>query len=83
LRGHYEGDPGKYREAIAKEEWQRVDPILRFVRRGVEQGWFDEDEAAQVERDAVEAIEEAVEFARSSDYPDSNLPAELVYAEQG
>jgi acetoin:2,6-dichlorophenolindophenol oxidoreductase subunit alpha len=83
LRGHYEGDPGKYREAIAKEEWKQVDPILRLVRRGVEQGWFDEDEAATVEREAVEAIEKAVEFARSSDYPASGLPAELVYAEGG
>ena len=25
LRGHYEGDPGKYREAIADEEWQKDD----------------------------------------------------------
>ena len=38
LRGHYEGDPQRYREALAAEEWQRLDPIRRQVgeRLGVE-----------------------------------------------
>ena len=30
LRGHYEGDPERYREALAAEEWQELDPILRL-----------------------------------------------------
>src|SRR5215471_12506208 len=30
LGGHYEGDPQLYREALAKEEWQELDPILRL-----------------------------------------------------
>ena len=33
LRGHYEGDPAAYREAVTADEWQRKDPILRFQRR--------------------------------------------------
>ena len=35
LRGHYEGDPGKYREAIAAEDWQRAgpDPAAAAARR--------------------------------------------------
>ena len=41
LRGHYEGDPGKYREAIAAADWQEKDPILRLQRHGVAQGWFE------------------------------------------
>ena len=32
LRGHYEGDPGAYREALADEEWQEKDPIARLTR---------------------------------------------------
>jgi acetoin:2,6-dichlorophenolindophenol oxidoreductase subunit alpha len=80
LRGHYEGDPGKYREAIADEEWQRVDPILRLQRRGVEAGWFDEAEAESIQGDAAAAIEEAVQFARNSPYPPPERVAELVYA---
>jgi TPP-dependent pyruvate/acetoin dehydrogenase alpha subunit len=80
LRGHYEGDPGKYREAIAKDEWQRVDPILRLQRRGVEAGWFDDAEAESIQRDAAAAVEEAVQFARGSPYPPPERVAELVYA---
>jgi acetoin:2,6-dichlorophenolindophenol oxidoreductase subunit alpha len=80
LRGHYEGDPGKYREAIAKDEWQRVDPILRLQRRGLESGWFDDAEAESIQSEAADAVEEAVEFARRSPYPPPERVAELVYA---
>ena len=45
LRGHYEGDPGKYREALADAEWQEKDPILRLQRHGIAQGWFEDDVA--------------------------------------
>ena len=45
LRGHYEGDPAHYREALAAEDWQEKDPILRFQRHGVEAGWFGDEDA--------------------------------------
>ena len=32
LRGHYEGDPAQYREALADAEWQEKDPIVRLER---------------------------------------------------
>ena len=31
LRGHYEGDPGKYRELSELADWKARDPIARFV----------------------------------------------------
>src|SRR5689334_9435705 len=80
LRGHYEGDPAKYREAISKAEWQEKDPILRFQRRGVEEGWFDEAAAAAIEQEAVDAVEAAVEFGRAADFPAVGLAEELTYA---
>lgn len=80
LRGHYEGDPAKYREAISKAEWQERDPILRLVRRGVAAGWFSGEEAAACEREAEAAVEEAVGFARESPFPPASLTGELVYA---
>jgi TPP-dependent pyruvate/acetoin dehydrogenase alpha subunit len=80
LRGHYEGDPAAYREKIAEDDWQRKDPILRLQRRGVEAGWFDEEEAAALEREAAESVDEAAEFAAQSPLPPPELPAELVYA---
>jgi pyruvate dehydrogenase E1 component alpha subunit len=80
LRGHYEGDPQRYREALAADEWQKLDPILRLQRRGVEEGWLAGDEPAQLEEGAQYDVEQAVEAARQSRFPPISLTAELVYA---
>jgi pyruvate dehydrogenase E1 component alpha subunit len=80
LRGHYEGDPQHYREALAADEWQALDPILRLQRRGVDEGWLAEDEPAGLEEEAQQEVERAVEAARQSPFPPFSLTAELVYA---
>jgi 2-oxoisovalerate dehydrogenase E1 component len=73
LRGHYEGDPAHYRQALEAEDWQEKDPILRLARQlGV-----DGDE---VEREAAAAVEAAVELARASPFPPAELVDELTYA---
>ena len=81
LRGHYEGDPGKYREAIAAEDWQKKDPILRFQRVGVKEGWFAEDSLAGLESEAAGEVEEAVRFGRQSPQPTVDLIERMVYAD--
>jgi pyruvate dehydrogenase E1 component alpha subunit len=80
LRGHYEGDPQRYREALAADEWQALDPILRLQRRGIEDGWLGEDAPERLEQEAREEVEEAVRFARESPFPPPGLTSELVYA---
>jgi acetoin:2,6-dichlorophenolindophenol oxidoreductase subunit alpha len=80
LRGHYEGDPGAYRDAIAAEDWQQKDPIMRLQRHGVEQGWFAESALQAIEAEAAEAVEAAVRFARESPFPDTSLTTSMVYA---
>jgi pyruvate dehydrogenase E1 component alpha subunit len=73
LRGHYEGDPERYREALAADEWQQLDPIVRLGRRlGLDGG--------ELEQEARREVEEAVRFARESPYPAPELANELVYA---
>jgi acetoin:2,6-dichlorophenolindophenol oxidoreductase subunit alpha len=73
LRGHYEGDPQQYRQALAEEEWQRLDPILRLQRRlGVD--------GEQFEAEARNEVDAAERFARASPFPAAALAAELVYA---
>jgi acetoin:2,6-dichlorophenolindophenol oxidoreductase subunit alpha len=71
LRGHYEGDPQLYREALAAEEWQELDPIL-LLQRALGHDGFEEEARAEVA--------EAVEHARASPFPPPELPAQLVYA---
>jgi TPP-dependent pyruvate/acetoin dehydrogenase alpha subunit len=81
LRGHYEGDPGQYREAIAAADWQARDPILRLQRHGVAQCWFAEHALPAVEAEAAAAVEAAVRFGRASPFPPLALITALVYAD--
>jgi pyruvate dehydrogenase E1 component alpha subunit len=81
LRGHYEGDPQRYRQALAAEEWRELDPILRLQRRGVVQGWLEEDAAPRLEQEARDEVEAAVGSARESPFPSPDAAAELVYAQ--
>jgi pyruvate dehydrogenase E1 component alpha subunit len=81
LRGHYEGDPGAYREALADDEWQAKDPILRLQRHAVAQEWLAETDLAAVEAEAAEAVEAAVRFARESPDPPVGLLEQMVYAD--
>lgn len=46
LRGHYEGDPGKYRESSELTEWREKDPIVRFERASGQEPLSAEVEAA-------------------------------------
>ena len=80
LSGHYVGDPAQYREALADEEWQQKDPIMRFQRAAAERGWFDEERAAEIEAEAREEVEAAVEFGRASSFPEPEIATGLVYA---
>jgi len=79
LRGHYEGDPQRYREALAQEDWQRLDPIRRLERRGLGEGWLEDHTAGALEQEARIEVEEAVRFARESPFPAANLISELTY----
>jgi pyruvate dehydrogenase E1 component alpha subunit len=80
LRGHYEGDPQHYRQALAAEEWQAVDPISHLQRGGLDDGWLDEDAPSELEEAARAEVEAAVELARESPYPSPATTADLVYA---
>jgi pyruvate dehydrogenase E1 component alpha subunit len=80
LRGHYEGDPAAYREALTAAEWHEQDPIQRLQRDGIEPGWFADSAVQAIEADAVEALEAAMRFARASAFPSEALIEEMVYA---
>jgi TPP-dependent pyruvate/acetoin dehydrogenase alpha subunit len=80
LRGHYEGDPQRYRAALADEEWQELDPILRLQRRGAAEGWLDDEAPARLEQEARDEVAAAERAARESPFPAASLTADLVYA---
>jgi acetoin:2,6-dichlorophenolindophenol oxidoreductase subunit alpha len=69
LRGHYEGDPAKYRELSKLAEWKKKDPIVRFTNLLQRRKLASHKEIEAIERAARESVEKAANFALSSPWP--------------
>lgn len=80
LRGHYEGDPGKYRELSQVAEWKRKDPIARFSRALRRRKAVSTADLKNAEQDARQRVEEAAEFALSSPWPAASEVNQQVWA---
>ncbi len=70
IRGHFEGDPQKYRDQADVKTWQETnDPITRFEQALTEKGILT-PQASQSVRDEVQAeLDAALEFAKNSPFP--------------
>ena len=80
MRGHYEGDPGKYRELSQLAEWKKKDPIARAARALKSQRIVMDKELEAIEREARALVEKAAEFALSSPWPNADAVATQVTA---
>jgi acetoin:2,6-dichlorophenolindophenol oxidoreductase subunit alpha len=80
LRGHYEGDPAKYRELSQLSEWKKKDPIARFTRALKSKKAVTDGELQSIERAARDAVEKAAEFALSSPWPEADEVVSQVTA---
>ena len=69
LRGHYEGDPAKYRELSQLAEWKKKDPITRFSRELKRRKAISDKEIEVIEREARDLVEKAAHFALASPCP--------------
>jgi len=69
LRGHYEGDPAKYRELSLLSEWKKKDPIARFIRELQRKKMISRMEIETTEREARDLVDKAAEFALASPWP--------------
>jgi TPP-dependent pyruvate/acetoin dehydrogenase alpha subunit len=80
LRGHYEGDPAKYRELSQLAEWKRQDPIARVARALKTKKFVTDKELESIESEARDLVEKATEFSLSSPWPAPNNVDDQVYA---
>lgn len=78
LRGHYEGDPAKYRELSQLSEWKKKDPIARFARLLKIKKMMTDEGLRTIESEARARVEEAAEFSLSSAWPASEEVATQV-----
>lgn len=80
LRGHYEGDPTKYRELAEVAEWKAKDPIARFTAVLREREIGSDPEISAAETQARELVEQAAHFALSAPWPESGELQAQVFA---
>jgi pyruvate dehydrogenase E1 component alpha subunit len=80
LRGHYEGDPAKYRELSQVAEWKKKDPIARFTRFLRSKTTISDEEVQTIERQARDLVEKAAAFALNSPWPAAEEAATQVTA---
>lgn len=76
--GHFEGDQQKYKSPDDKN-YDR-DPIPEFREKAIEKDWFTEEKANDIEEAAVKKVNEALEFAENSPFPDGESLYEDVFA---
>lgn len=80
MRGHYEGDPAKYRELSQLAEWKKKDPIARVARALKSQRAITDKELAAIESEAQALAEKAAEFSLLSPWPSDSAVDSQVYA---
>lgn len=68
-RGHFEGDPGAYKNPDEQQEWIDKDPIPRLEQLLVEHKYADKGEIEKIKEDVAGIIESAIKFAESSPDP--------------
>ena len=79
--GHSKSDRNLYRTKEEIEDYrQNRDPIIRYRRRLVEAGLLDDQQADQIDQEALQNIENAAAFAEAAPSPDVSTLTEFVYA---
>jgi len=71
IRGHYEGDPQKYRSSEEVKSWrENKDPIERFAKTLMKRKILTRNKADRILADVDAEIMEAVRFAEESPFPE-------------
>ena len=71
---------GEYRSEQDIEEWKKRDPIYIHQDRLVSQGILSVNDCKKIEEDTMKRCEEAVEFARNSEFPKPEEAFEDMWA---
>jgi pyruvate dehydrogenase E1 component alpha subunit len=79
FRGHSMADPEDYRTKEEVAEWRARDPIPAFGELLEREGMLTAEQHQQIDRDAVQRVDEAVEFAERSPFPDPETLYDDVY----
>lgn len=67
---HFEGEADTYRPPEEVAAWRKREPIAPYRKALISQGAFSEEELASIDESTERELEEAVEFARNSPFPE-------------
>ncbi|GIW07194.1 MAG: pyruvate dehydrogenase E1 component subunit alpha [Dehalococcoidia bacterium] len=79
-KGHSMADPGRYRTEEEVRAWMARDPIAAFKAKLTEAGLLSADEYTQMHDHVLKIVDEAVDFAEKSPFPDISTLYDYVYA---
>jgi len=77
--GHSEIDPAKYRTKDEVESWKKRDPVPRFEKYLMERKLLSEELRKQIADQTTAEINEAVDFADQSPYPEPEEALNFVW----
>jgi len=77
--GSFEGDPQRYRTKSEREEWLTKDP-LNFGEKLVKQDILTDADLQKIDQEIRSAVDEAVEYARESPYPEAEEVTKDLFA---
>lgn len=80
-KGHSMSDPAKYRTKEEVEEYKEKDPINLVMKTLLDQKFASEADIEAIHDRVKSEVEEAVQFAEESPYPDESELLKDVYAE--
>lgn len=78
-KGHSMSDPQKYRSKEEVAEWMEQDPIEHCRRVIKDNKWLSEKEIEEIDAWVKKEVEESVEFAENSPYPEAHELYEDIY----
>ena len=84
MRPHAEGmRDGGYRSMEEVESWKKRDPIATFRSWLVANGSATEDEIGALDNEVKATVDDAIDFARSSPFPDPATATDYIFSNQG
>ena len=81
-KGHSMSDPQKYRTKDEVNDWMEQDPIDHVLSVIKSNKWLSEKELAEIDAWVKKEVDESVEFAENSPYPEAEELYKDVYIQQ-
>jgi len=83
-RPHAEGmRDGGYRSAEEMRAWKQRDPIASFASWLIENRRANDNDLETIDADVKDIVDDAMEFARSSPFPDPATAADYIFSQGG